>query len=173
MSGQPQLADLLKKLSDNTIAIAEQANRAREIGAKPGADGGGPAADPAEPAGGEPRTGPAAPPSQDGAGASAPPAQTPEQREAQNVANQADKAAMASSISRRKTPPRLGSRQARFDQQAHHVAGRIHIGMAGRNDSAAHESQILLCAFVRWLQSRGFTGSVGDHRPGGIVGDRG
>lgn len=31
MSGQAQVADLLKKLSDNTIAIAEAANHAREI----------------------------------------------------------------------------------------------------------------------------------------------
>lgn len=39
MSGQQEVADLLKKLSDNSIAIAEAANRAREIQAKYGASG--------------------------------------------------------------------------------------------------------------------------------------
>jgi hypothetical protein len=34
MSGQKEVADLLKKLSDNTIGIAEAANKAREIQAK-------------------------------------------------------------------------------------------------------------------------------------------
>jgi len=38
MSGRAEVADLLKKLSDNTIAIAEAANRAREIQAKYGTD---------------------------------------------------------------------------------------------------------------------------------------
>ena len=38
MSGRQEVADLLKKLSDNTIAIAEAANRAREIQAKYGTD---------------------------------------------------------------------------------------------------------------------------------------
>ena len=38
MSGRQEVADLLKKLSDNTIAIAEAANRAREIQAKYGSD---------------------------------------------------------------------------------------------------------------------------------------
>jgi hypothetical protein len=38
MSGRQEVADLLKKLSDNSIAIAEAANRAREIQAKYGAD---------------------------------------------------------------------------------------------------------------------------------------
>jgi len=36
MSGRQEVADLLKKLSDNSIAIAEAANRAREIQAKYG-----------------------------------------------------------------------------------------------------------------------------------------
>lgn len=36
MSGRQEVADLLKKLSDNTIAIAEAANRAREIQSKYG-----------------------------------------------------------------------------------------------------------------------------------------
>ena len=36
MSGRAEVADLLKKLSDNTIGIAEAANRAREIQAKSG-----------------------------------------------------------------------------------------------------------------------------------------
>ncbi|WP_200379229.1 hypothetical protein [Rubrivivax gelatinosus] len=38
MSGRQEVADLLKKLSDNSIAIAEAANRAREIQAKYGTD---------------------------------------------------------------------------------------------------------------------------------------
>jgi hypothetical protein len=38
MSGQKEVADLLKKLSDNSISIAEAANRAREIQAKYGTD---------------------------------------------------------------------------------------------------------------------------------------
>lgn len=38
MSGRQEVADLLKKLSDNSIAIAEAANKAREIQAKYGAD---------------------------------------------------------------------------------------------------------------------------------------
>lgn len=38
MSGRQEVADLLKKLSDNTIAIAEAANKAREIQAKYGVD---------------------------------------------------------------------------------------------------------------------------------------
>jgi protein involved in polysaccharide export with SLBB domain len=44
MSGRQEVADLLKKLSDNTIDIAEAANRAREIGSKygsPSASNGG------------------------------------------------------------------------------------------------------------------------------------
>jgi hypothetical protein len=43
MSGRAEVADLLKKLSDNTIGIAEAANRAREIQSKygGGATGGG------------------------------------------------------------------------------------------------------------------------------------
>ena len=36
MSGKQEVADLLKKLSDNSIAIAEAANKAREIQAKYG-----------------------------------------------------------------------------------------------------------------------------------------
>lgn len=38
MSGRQEVADLLKKLSDNSIAIAEAANKAREIQAKYGVD---------------------------------------------------------------------------------------------------------------------------------------
>jgi hypothetical protein len=38
MSGRAEVADLLKKLSDNTIAIADAANRAREIQTKYGAE---------------------------------------------------------------------------------------------------------------------------------------
>jgi len=38
MSGRTEVADLLKKLSDNSIKIAEAANRAREIQARYGAD---------------------------------------------------------------------------------------------------------------------------------------
>ncbi len=38
MSGKQEVADLLKKLSDNSIAIAEAANKAREIQAKYGVD---------------------------------------------------------------------------------------------------------------------------------------
>jgi hypothetical protein len=38
MSGRAEVADLLKKLSDNSIKIAEAANRAREIQAKYGTD---------------------------------------------------------------------------------------------------------------------------------------
>jgi hypothetical protein len=38
MSGRQEVADLLKKLSDNSISIAEAANRAREIQAKYGTD---------------------------------------------------------------------------------------------------------------------------------------
>ena len=38
MSGRQEVADLLKKLSDNSIAIAEAANKAREIQAKYGTD---------------------------------------------------------------------------------------------------------------------------------------
>ena len=38
MSGREEVADLLKKLSDNSIAIAEAANRAREIQGKYGAN---------------------------------------------------------------------------------------------------------------------------------------
>lgn len=38
MSGKQEVADLLKKLSDNSIAIAEAANKAREIQAKYGTD---------------------------------------------------------------------------------------------------------------------------------------
>jgi hypothetical protein len=40
MSGQQEVADLLKKLSDNTISIAEAANKAREIQKKYGSSGG-------------------------------------------------------------------------------------------------------------------------------------
>lgn len=49
MSGRAEVADLLKKLSDNTISIAEAANRAREIQAKYGSagTGGGSASQPA------------------------------------------------------------------------------------------------------------------------------
>jgi hypothetical protein len=38
MSGRQEVADLLKKLSDNSVSIAEAANRAREIQAKYGVD---------------------------------------------------------------------------------------------------------------------------------------
>ncbi len=38
MSGRAEVADLLKKLSDNTISIAEAANKARELQAKYGAE---------------------------------------------------------------------------------------------------------------------------------------
>ena len=38
MSGRQEVADLLKKLSDNSISIAEAANRARELQAKYGTD---------------------------------------------------------------------------------------------------------------------------------------
>ncbi|BAY35375.1 hypothetical protein NIES2107_72870 (plasmid) [Nostoc carneum NIES-2107] len=38
MSGQQEVADLLKKLSDNTISIAEAANKAREIQSKYGGE---------------------------------------------------------------------------------------------------------------------------------------
>ncbi|WP_067469881.1 hypothetical protein [Nocardia amamiensis] len=41
MSGRAEVADLLKKLSDNTISIAEAANRAREIQAKYGSSAAG------------------------------------------------------------------------------------------------------------------------------------
>lgn len=41
MSGQALTEDLLKKLSDNTISIAEAANRAREIQARSGGSAGG------------------------------------------------------------------------------------------------------------------------------------
>lgn len=41
MSGRVEVADLLKKLSDNTINIAEAANRARQIKAKYGSASGG------------------------------------------------------------------------------------------------------------------------------------
>lgn len=40
MSGQQEVADLLKKLSDNTISIAEAANKARAIQSKSGGGGG-------------------------------------------------------------------------------------------------------------------------------------
>ncbi|WP_018600926.1 hypothetical protein [Mycobacterium sp. 155] len=40
MSGESELTDLLKKLSDNTISIAEAANKAREIQAKLGSGAG-------------------------------------------------------------------------------------------------------------------------------------
>jgi len=60
MSGRAEVADLLKKLSDNTIGIAEAANRARQIQQKYGPSGstggdmtasgiGGPRAKPSEP----------------------------------------------------------------------------------------------------------------------------
>ncbi|MBE9036439.1 hypothetical protein [aff. Roholtiella sp. LEGE 12411] len=39
MSGQQEVADLLKKLSDNTISIAEASNKAREIQSKYGGSG--------------------------------------------------------------------------------------------------------------------------------------
>lgn len=64
MSGQAEVADLLKKLSDNTISIAEAATKAREIQAK---QGGGSASgdDGARPATGlgSPRTAPSDRPS--------------------------------------------------------------------------------------------------------------
>lgn len=58
MSGRQEVADLLKKLSDNSIAIAEAANRAREIQAKYGTNldqgstpsGGAPTPAPQQPA---------------------------------------------------------------------------------------------------------------------------
>jgi hypothetical protein len=88
MSGRSEVADLLKKLSDNSVSIAEAANRAREIQSKYGENlgqagfGGGagpaPASQPAQ-----------APPSQPA------PAPTPEQREAQHLENQDKKGEIA------------------------------------------------------------------------------
>ncbi len=76
MSGQAQVADLLKKLSDNTIAIAEAANHAREIGqGGGGAKNGGPA----QPPGAAEPTGDVTPAQNQSAGAQSMPAsQTPD-----------------------------------------------------------------------------------------------
>jgi hypothetical protein len=75
MSGRQEVADLLKKLSDNTIAIAEAANRAREIQAKYGSANAATA----------PETGPAPPVREQ------PPTRQPVQIESDKIDNDAKK----------------------------------------------------------------------------------